>query len=260
MPHGTSLVFIRGYLRNIYGCIFMSNASIRSTIEFFRTFELLFEVLIDPKSAASRLNKVSSWLLPWTVVGIVGILLGIETLPILIRVLEGNLPVGLSEDQAHQMITNIIFYQKIGYALLPLITVIKWMVLSSLLFLSCVLLDIKVSFKQLFTLIAQCAVLMLLQDLTTHLIIRLRGTQVETIADLLPKLGLDLILFSFGLTLDKTLMTIFGYFSIFNIWYIVVLFLSIAYLGRCSKAKAFIACIPVWFLPLCLAIGISWLN
>jgi hypothetical protein len=123
-----------------------------------------------------------------------------------------------------------------------------------------VLLDIRVAFKQLFTLIAQCALLMLAQDLIVHLIIRIRGDEVETIADLIPKLGLDLVLSGFGQTLGKTFMTILGYFSIFNVWYIVVLFVSISYLGKCSKGKAFLATFPVWFFPLCLAIGISWLN
>jgi Yip1 domain len=221
---------------------------------------MLIDIFIDPRSSSQRLNARSAWLLPLIAIGIAGTILGFANLPILARVLEQNLPAGLSEEQAHQTVTNILFYQKIGYAFFPLITFIKWALLSSLLFLSCVLLDIKVSFKRLFALIAQCALLMLLQDLSVHLIIRLKGSEVGTIAELMPKLGLDLLLDLLGQNFDNTVMTIIGYFSIFNIWYIVVLFLSISYLGGCSKVKAFIACIPVWFLPLCFVVGISWLN
>jgi hypothetical protein len=226
----------------------------------FRYINMLIDIFIDPRSSSQRLNARSAWLIPLIATGIAGTILGFANLPILARVLEQNLPAGLSEEQAHQAVTNILFYQKIGYALFPLITFIKWAFLSSLLFMSCVLLDIKVTFKRLFALIAQCALLMLLQDLTVHLIIRLKGSEVGSIAELVPKLGLDLLLHLLGQNLDKTLMTIIGYFSIFNIWYIVVLFLSISYLGQCSKLKAFIACIPVWFLPLCFAVGISWMN
>src|SRR5215510_11683155 len=221
---------------------------------------MLVDVFIDPQSASQRLNTLSAWLVPLTVVGIAGIVLGFANLPILTNVLERSLPAGLSPEQVHQTLRNFMLFQKIGYALFPLITLIKWSFLSSLLFMSCVILDIKVTFKQLFALIAQCAVLMLLQDLVAHLIVRLRGAEAETIADLVPKLGPDLLLSGFSQTLGKTFMTIIGYFSIFNIWYIVVLFLSISYLGRCSKPRAFIACIPVWFLPLCLAVGITWLS
>src|SRR5262245_19714560 len=220
----------------------------------------LFEIFIDPQSASQRLNTPMAWLVPLIVVGITGIVLGFANLPALTTVLERSLPPGLSPEQIQQTLANFTFFQKIGYVLFPLITLIKWSFLSSLLFMSCVILDIKVTFKQLFALIAQCAVLMLLQDLVAHLIVRLRGAEAETIADLVPKLGLDLFLYGFSHTLGKTLMTIIGYFSIFNIWYIVVLFLSISYLGRCSKPRAFIACIPVWFLPLCLAVGITWLS
>jgi hypothetical protein len=221
---------------------------------------IIIDIFIDPQRSSQRLNNTSNWLLPLTVVGIVGTILGFANLPIITNLIERNLPAGLSEEQAQRMVANIIFYQKIGYALFPLITVIKWAILSSLLYLACVLLDIRVAFKQLFTLIAQCALLMLAQDLIVHLIIRIRGDEVETIADLIPKLGLDLVLSGFGQTLGKTFMTILGYFSIFNVWYIVVLFVSISYLGKCSKGKAFLATFPVWFFPLCLAIGISWLN
>ena len=221
---------------------------------------MLFEIFIDPQSASQRLSTPIAWLVPLIVVGITGIVLGFANLPTLTNVLERSLPAGLSPEQVQQTLANFKLFQKIGYALFPLITLIKWSFLSSLLFMSCVILDIKVTFKQLFALIAQCAVLMLLQDLVAHLIVRLRGAEAETIADLVPKLGLDLFLSGFSHTLGKTLMTIIGYFSIFNIWYIVVLFLSISYLGRCSKPKAFIACIPVWFLPLCLAVGITWLS
>ncbi|MCI0660935.1 MAG: YIP1 family protein [Acidobacteria bacterium] len=225
-----------------------------------RHLNMLVEIYIDPQSASQRLNTPTAWLVPLTVVGITGIVLGFANLPTLTNVLERSLPAGLSPEQVDQTLTNFILYQKIGYVLLPLITLIKWSFLSSLLFMSCVLLDIKVTFKQLFALIAQCAVLMLLQDLVAHLIVSLRRAEAETVADLVPKLGLDLFLSGFSHTLGKTLMTVIGYFSIFNIWYIVVLFLSISYLGRCSKPKAFIACIPVWFLPLCLAVGLSWLS
>jgi hypothetical protein len=122
--------------------------------------------------------------------------------------------------------------------------------------LSCTLLEIKTSFKTLFALMAQCSLLLFLQDTIVYAIIRLRGTQAQTVAELTPRLGLDLFLSG----VSKPVMALIGYFSVFNIWYIVTVTFVLSFLGACSKKKAFFAAIPVWLFPLCLVVGLAWLN
>jgi Yip1 domain len=221
-------------------------------ISFFK----LFDILLDPESAAQRLNHKAAWLYPLLIVGLGGIALGLANLPLLTRLIEASLPTGLTNEQIEHTLRNARTYQRIGIFFTPVMLLFKWAILAWILFMSCVLADIKVSFKHLFALLAQCSLLLFLQDLTIYIIIRLKGDQAQSIADMTPRLGLDLILTG----LSKPMAALVGYFSVFNIWYIVALTLALSFLGGCSKMKAFIAIIPTWLLPLCLVVGLAWLS
>jgi hypothetical protein len=44
--------------------------------------------------------------------------------------------------------------------------------------------------------------------------------------------------------------TVLNFFSIFEIWYLVILVFGLSYLAKCSKGQAFAAITPAWLLPL----------
>ena len=50
------------------------------------------------------------------------------------------------------------------------------------------------------------------------------------------------------------LLAILNFFSIFQIWYLVVLTFGLAYLTKSTKGKAFAAITPAWLVPLFLRI------
>lgn len=223
-----------------------------SAISFFN----LLDILLDPGSVVQRLNSNAPWLYPLLIIGLGGIALGLANLPIMTRIIEGSLPAGLPDEQVQQTMRNFLAYQKAGVMLTPLVVMLKWSFLAAILWMSCVILDLRVSFKHLFALLAQCSLLLFLQDLTIYTIIRLKGDEVQTAADLMPRLGLDLLITG----LSKSAMAVISYFSVFNIWYIIILTLALSSLGQCSKRRAFLATIPIWVLPLCLTVGLAWLS
>jgi hypothetical protein len=139
---------------------------------------------------------------------------------------------------------------------MPLLLLVKWSLSAWILWMSCVITEIRVGYKNLFALLAQCSLLIFLQDLAVYTILRLDGDRVQTVADLMPRLGFDVFITG----LSKPVMAGVSYFSFFNLWYIAILTLTLSFLGRVSKWRAFLATIPVWALPLCLAIGIAWLG
>lgn len=224
----------------------------QSALNFFNLFDILF----DPESAARRLHRNAAWLYPLLIVGLGGVALGLANLPLQARLIEANLPAGLSPEQTENAMRSVLSYQKAGVFLAPLALLLKWALLAWILFMSCVLMEIKTSFKHLYCLLAQCSLLLFLQDLTASIIIRLKGAQSLSVADLTPRLGLDLFLTG----LSKPMTALIGYFSVFNIWYIVTLTLALSCLGACSWRKAFLAAAPVWLLPLCLMVGLAWVS
>jgi uncharacterized membrane protein YfhO len=95
-----------------------------------------------------------------------------------------------------------------------------------------------------------------LQELTAFTVINLRANEPQKLSDLSPALGLDLVLNG----LSKPMMALVSYFSVFNIWYIIVLSLGLSFLSGCAKSKAFLATIPNWLLPLGIALGVAALG
>jgi hypothetical protein len=67
--------------------------------------------------------------------------------------------------------------------------------------------------------------------------------------ELLPPFGLDIFV-----NVTGVLGSILGFFSIFQIWGIVILGLTYAHLAKVSKGKAFFATSPSWLLGLLGAI------
>jgi hypothetical protein len=215
------------------------------------TFLNIFDIFVDAQSVVARLDHQSSWLYPLILISAGTFLTGLANMPTLARVVENSLPLGIPEEQVKQTMESILKYQKIGVYLIPFGLLLKWLGSAALLFLSCVTLNINAGFKHLFALISQCGLITFLQELTICLIMRVKGRSIQTVNDLSPQLGLDLLFTNLG----KPLMLILNYFSIFNISYIFILTVSLAYLGGCSRSRAFFATLPICLLPLVFGLG-----
>jgi len=77
-------------------------------------------------------------------------------------------------------------------------------------------------------------------------VIRSRGDAIENAEQLQPPFGIDL----FTPGLHGPLLAILNFFSIFEIWYLIVLGLGLAFLTGVSKSKAFVAITPAVLIPL----------
>jgi hypothetical protein len=85
----------------------------------------------------------------------------------------------------------------------------------------------------------------------------MKGDEIQTLEELQPSFGLGLFIHE---GVGKTMMAVLNYFSIFMIWYIVILGLALACLTGSSKGKGFAASAPSWLLGLLIVVGISFLR
>ena len=74
----------------------------------------------------------------------------------------------------------------------------------------------------------------------------MKGEDIQSVQELQPPFGLD-IFFS---GLKGPLLAILNFFSIFQIWYILILGLALAYMAKTSKGKAFAAITPALLVQL----------
>jgi hypothetical protein len=85
----------------------------------------------------------------------------------------------------------------------------------------------------------------------------MRGDEIQTVEELRPSFGLGLF---FHEGIGKPALAVMDYFSIFTIWYVVILSLAVACLTGSSKGKGFAAAAPAWLIGLLLVVGISFLQ
>ena len=110
--------------------------------------------------------------------------------------------------------------------------------------------NVRPRFRDVFSLLAACSLIPLIEAIATYIVIRSKGDEITTAEQLAPPFGLDLFLPG----AKGVLFAIVHFFSIFEIWYLVVLVIGLAYLTHSSRSKAMLAITPAWLLPLLMAV------
>jgi hypothetical protein len=105
-----------------------------------------------------------------------------------------------------------------------------------------------VKFRTLFNIVAGCSLIASLEAIASVIVLKMKAP-VSTLAELKPPLGLDIFL-SEGA--NKFLMGFLSYFTVFNIWWIIMMVLVLAAAFRITKGKAFAIVLPVILISLVL--------
>jgi hypothetical protein len=101
-------------------------------------------------------------------------------------------------------------------------------------------------FLALFNLLAGCSVITMLAGIASFVILKAKG-EVSTQAELRPPLGLDIFL---PPDANKYAAAFLGYFSVFEMWWIVMMVLIFSAAFRVSKGKAFAIVAPLILLAI----------
>jgi hypothetical protein len=110
--------------------------------------------------------------------------------------------------------------------------------------------DLRTKFRDHFSLLAHGSLIGAIGYLAGFAVIRLKGEELQSMQELRPAFGFDLLLADGA---NKYLHAALNYFSLFTVWYIVMLTLTLAAMAGISKGKAFAAIAPVWILGLVFA-------
>jgi hypothetical protein len=112
----------------------------------------------------------------------------------------------------------------------------------------CSILTVNVKFRTLFNIVAGCSLITSLEAIASVTVLKMKAP-VSTLAELKPPLGFDIFL-SEGT--NKFLMGFLSYFTVFNLWWIVMMVLVLAAAFRIGKGKAFAIVLPLICLSLVL--------
>jgi hypothetical protein len=217
---------------------------------------ILFNALVDPKSAAPGLFGRRAWILPTVIGGLLAFYVSISSLPFMLDAVRVALPERTGPEQAERILRSFSFYQHIGVYLSPFMIFFKWCFFSALVYISCVLLDIRVTYRTLFNIVSHCGLLLILQDLLVLAVLNLRHAPIQSASDLAVAFGLDLMIKS----ASPVVMAILSYFSVLKLWFLVSSGLAISEVGDVSRLRGMLAMVPLVALQVIFFSGLALLT
>ena len=204
-------------------------------------------VFVDPATTAKRVPSKLSWLWPLAILCIVYLIFAYQMLPYALQMMDAslaqrNIPAESMERTRSMMHTTTSFTTP----LTPVFVIGFVALFAVLIKVVYSMLGTKTRFRDLFSLVAACSLIPMLQYVASYFVLRAKGDPITTPEQITPPFGLD-IFFS---GIHGPLFALLSFFSIFQIWFIIVLVFGLAYLTGSSKTKAFIASTPAWLIPL----------
>ncbi|HEY7303070.1 MAG TPA: hypothetical protein VH601_03065 [Bryobacteraceae bacterium] len=207
---------------------------------------------IDPAGAAPHVFSRWFWIGPLVVFSIVSIIAGYLMTPIMRHVAEvAPIPPNVRPEQYQKTMEMMLEFQGILIYLAPLIAAILFAIQAAILLGTSVVMGIPAKFRSLFNLVAGCSLIQLLASVAGLIIVKAKS-DVSTFAELRPALGLDIFLPEGS---NKLLTGLLGYFSVFEIWWIVMIVLIFSLAFKVSRGKAFSAVLPLILLNLILRVA-----
>jgi hypothetical protein len=212
---------------------------------------------IDPAGAARRVFHRWFWIAPLIVFSIVSATATYLMMPMVQHALEVSpIPAGASPDQYQRGMDIALTFQRISMYFSPVIVAVILALQALVVFATCSVLTINLKFRWIFNLVAGCSLIQVLASIASLAVVKGKG-EISSMAELRPALGLDIFL-SEGT--NKYATAFLGFFSIFEIWWIVMMALIFSTAFRVSKGKAFAAILPLVIVSILLRVAVAALQ
>jgi hypothetical protein len=212
----------------------------------------MFSFFIDPQAAARRVYSKWFWVAPVILMSIIALTAGLMMQPIVRHVLEVTPPPpNVSPEQYQKSMSMGIKFAQIAVYFAPIGVLLTIAVDALVLFATCSVMAVKASFRSLFNLAAGTSLITTLASLATAAVLVGKG-EVSTQAELRPPLGLDIFMPE---SANKYALAFVGYFSVFELWWIVMTVLIISAAFKVDKGKAFFIVLPLVLLGLLARVG-----
>jgi hypothetical protein len=215
----------------------------------------MFNVFVDPKAAAKRVPAPLSWLWPVIVLSAIYVVFGYLMLPYTLALIDLRMSQQMSQNnvpieqvERARNITHLVTQFSVPATpliVIGLVALFAWLV-SAMGSIA----GVRAKFRDIFSLMAACALIPALQYIAVYIVVHAKGDEITSQEQLTPPFGLDIFLQN----IHGGLLALVNFFSIFEIWYLIVLTIGLAYLAKSTKGKAFFALTPAWAIPLVLRV------
>lgn len=215
----------------------------------------MLNIFIDPSATARRIPAKFSWLWPLITIGIIYVVFGYLMLPYTAGIADAAIAErvaqqGMRPEQVERAQTVAHMISRVAVGFTPVFFIVITLLLAWLVSVMGSVTGARAKFRDVFSLMAACSLIPAFQYIAAYVVVRVKGDEVHSVEQLTPPFGLDI----FVQDLHGVAFAVVNFFSIFEIWYIVVLTVGLAYLTKSSKTKAFVTITPAWVLQLLLRV------
>ena len=214
-------------------------------------FTGMFNAFVDPAGLAKRVSAKLFWVWPIITVCIIYIVFSYLMLPYTMQLIDAKMSERMSQQglPAERMETakNMAhMFSYVGLAVTPIFVIGILALMAWLVTITGSMVSLRAKFRDVFSVMAACSLITALQVPATYVVLRSKGDEITSQEQMMVPFGLDI----FMQGAHGPLLALVNFFSIFEIWYLVMLGLALAALAGSSKGKAFFAITPAWFIPL----------
>jgi hypothetical protein len=216
----------------------------------------MFNAFVDPAGLAKAAKAKLFWLWPLIVFLIVFIVVGYLMLPYTTQLMDAKLAErSMPPEQLENIKATMHKFAPVGVFINPIVIVLIIMLCAWLVSVVGSMLGVRAKFRDVFSISMACSLIGCLQYIAGYIVVRIKGDEIVNQDQLTPAFGLDIFIPAHGVSL-----AILNFFSIFQIWSLVIFALAVACLAGVSKGKAFAAITPAWVVPLIVRVVIAALS
>lgn len=217
----------------------------------------LKNLILEPSKLFQSLKDNPSWLMPFIIVSVVGIILAILMQPAHVHLSTIRLQETLSPDQVDAALQRAKRLGLMGLSLLPFITLIRWAIIGGLILIIAGLFTEKLNFKQSFSIISYTNLIVLLGSAVNTGAVYLKGVESISSPYDLWLIGLN---FWSQETVGLPLYLFLSEITVFSVWYVILITIGLITIADLSKGKAAFVSIFVWLLGAGIKIGIALIG
>lgn len=210
----------------------------------------LLNVYVDPVSTARRVQLKWFWVYPLVVLSIISTIVQLQLIPFTMQAMRMDPPNGASGEQLDRILSMTSTISHFTAYFSPLVVLLFTCIGALLVMAVGAIVDARVRFQHILSLLLTCGMISTLQYIAAVIVLKSKGLDdIQSMHQLQVPLGLDIFINANG-----ALGGLLNFFSIFMVWYIIILVLSYAHLAKVSKGKAFFATCPAWLVPMLFAV------
>ena len=214
----------------------------------------LKNLIIEPSQLFLSIKEKPNWVVPFIIVSVLGIALAILMQPAQAQVSMVKLQEILPPGDVELALQRAKRLGMISASLLPLITLIRWAIISGIILMLTSLFTDKLRFKQSFSIVCYGNLILILGSAVNTGAVYLRGLEVISSPYDLWMIGLN---FWSRETLGLPLSLLLSEITVFSVWYLILIALGLIYVANVSKWQAAFVSIVVWLLGVVFKVGLA---